>query len=81
MKKVQFTVKGQRAQLTDEEVKRRLRGIEPGTLRSHAVDVGGVLYPVKQAFAAATGFDLLDFNTNQARDVLRRLGFDVIRTR
>ena len=41
--------------------------------------VEGVLYPIKEAFATVSGLDLLDFNTNQARNWFRKLGFEVLR--
>ena len=45
----------------------------PGPIYRYAVEVNGVLYPVKQVFAVATGVD--QFTTQRARDVLRPLGF------
>lgn len=74
-----FTINGERVSLVDDDVRRAVRGLEPGVIHSHTVSVDGVNYPVKQAFAAASGMDLLDFTTNQARRVLRRLGFELRR--
>ena len=65
--------------VSSEDVIKRLRDVTPGPIRKHAVKVQGVAYPVKQAFAAATGVDLLDFDTNQARHWFQRLGFEVAR--
>jgi len=62
-----------------DEVVRRLRGVKPGRVQAHAVKVGDLHYPVKEAFAAVTGIDVLDFNTNTARSTFRRLGFEVFR--
>jgi hypothetical protein len=39
--------------------------------------VGGRRFPPKQVISAVTGLDRADFNTHQARQVLRRLGFTV----
>jgi len=47
------------------------RAFGPAFLTSAAWD------PVKEVFARATGIDVLDFNTTQARAALRRLGFEV----
>lgn len=75
----EFVVGGQQVRITKEEVIKRLKGVEPGPIRAHAVKVQGRRYPVKEAFALTTGLDLLDFNTNQARSVFRRLGFELER--
>lgn len=77
--KADFTISGLRKRLTSEQVERRLRHVEPEAVRTHAVKVHGRLYPVKQAFALATGLDPLDFNTIQARTQFMRLGFQVVR--
>jgi hypothetical protein len=63
-----------------EQVIKKLRGSKPGPIQAHVVVIEGRNYSVKEAFAKATGLDLLDFNTNQARSVLKRLGFVVKRT-
>jgi len=57
----------------------KMKGIKPGPIQAHAVEINGTDYPIKEAFATATGLDVLDFNTNQARSVLKRLGFIVKR--
>ncbi|HAL29244.1 MAG TPA: hypothetical protein DCP20_00820 [Coriobacteriia bacterium] len=74
-----FTINGERVSLSDNDVRRAVRDLEPGVIHSHSVSVGGVDFPVKQVFAAASGMDLLDFTTNQARRVLKRLGFELTR--
>ena len=74
-----FKIGGRAMTLDPDQVVRSLAGVEPEPIRSHAVDVGGTLYPTKQAFQLATGLDRLDFTTNQARTQLRRLGFRVVR--
>jgi len=70
---------GRHARVTSDEVAQRLRGAKFGEIRTHAVRVDGVLYPIKEAFAAVSGLDRLDFNTNQARTWFRKLGFEVVR--
>lgn len=76
---IAFTVGGQRRSLTKEKVIAQLKELEPKRMRAHVVLVEGVAYPVKEAFAHVTGLDVLDFNTDQARRVFRRLGFEVKR--
>lgn len=77
--KQEFIVVGKRVHLTSDKVVSALRGIAPGLVQTHAVEINGLTYPVKEALALVTGLDLLDFNTNQARSVFRRLGFKVVR--
>lgn len=74
-----FTINGERVTLEADDICRAVRSVNPGTVRSHVVEVDGTDYPVKQVFAEATGIDLLDFTTNQARRVLKALGFTLKR--
>ena len=76
---IQFVVSGVRRTLTASQVTKALKGTHPGTIQRHAVEIEGGLFPIKEAFSRATGLDLLDFNTNQARRVFQRLGFRVVR--
>lgn len=76
---IEFTVSGRRVRLSREGVLSRLRGVVPGAIQAHVVEIEGRTFPVKQVLATATGLDPLDFNTNQARRVLRALGFTVER--
>jgi len=76
---MQFTVSGSRVDLTAGDIERTASRLTPDPLRTHVVVVGGQQFPVKQVFAAATGIDVLDFTTNQARRVLSRLGFELRR--
>ena len=73
------TAGGRHARVTSDDVVQKLRGVTFGEIRTHAVRVEGVLYPIKEAFAAVSGLDRLDFNTNQARTWFRKLGFEVVR--
>jgi hypothetical protein len=75
--KITFTHGGKVYTLTRGQVVQAVRGVSPEPIRTHWVEINGVQYPVKQAFARVTGLDRLDFATNQARNHLRRLGFVV----
>jgi len=79
VKSIRFRLNKEEHQLVAEDVRKRLATATPERLQTHAVVVDGAEFPIKQAFAAATGIDRLDFNTVQARNVLRRLGFEVRR--
>jgi len=76
---LEFRVGGETRRLSATAVRSALKGEQLGPIRLHAVEVDGVLYPIKEAFAKVTGLDLLDFNTNQARRIFRKLGFPVTR--
>jgi hypothetical protein len=78
-KDTECMVGGKTFRLSMEQVIKKLRGTKPGPIQAHVVEIDGTDYPVKEVFAKATGLDLLDFNTNQARSVLKRLGFVVKR--
>ena len=74
---VDLVVRGEKLRLRRADVLRAVRGGPLGVVRQHAVEIDHQLYPVKEIFARATGIDVLDFNTTQARAALRRLGFEV----
>lgn len=77
--KQDFVVGGKQVHLTSDKVLSALRGIALGPIHIHAVEINGRTYPVKKALSIVTGLDLLDFNTNQARNIFRGLGFKVVR--
>ena len=77
--KKEFIIGGKRFSLTADQVVSSLHDSEARSVQTHAVEIDGVTYPIKEALARVTGLDLLDFNTNQARSVFRRLGFKVVR--
>jgi hypothetical protein len=75
VREVAFTLKGKRYRLTRDQVLERLKRVTPEPPQKHVVEVDGRLFPVKHAFAVATGVDRGDFITTQARDILQRLEF------
>lgn len=76
---LRFVVNGQAVRISREGVERAMEGIDPEPIRSHAVVVRGVRYPVKQVFATATGLDRLDFTSATARRHLANLNFKLLR--
>jgi hypothetical protein len=78
---VEYTLNGQMYRLLRQQVIRSVAGEQPGKVRDWVVEIEGRHFPVKQAFALATGHDRADFNTYQARTPLMRLGFQVVRAR
>lgn len=76
---MEFRVSGKTFNLDEAQVTAALKKVTPETARTHVVEVGGKWFPVKQALAAVTKMDRLDFTTAQARAVLQRLGFKTFR--
>lgn len=79
MRQISFVLNGVQMQLDDDQVRASVVGLSVEPARTHLIRIDGDDYPVKQVFSAATGLDRLDFTTNQARSVLKRLGFVVSR--
>lgn len=79
MRRISFVINGAQMELDEEQVRAAVAGLSAEPARTHMITVGDDDYPVKQVFSAATGLDRLDFTTNQARSVLKRLGFVVSR--
>lgn len=52
---MEFVLNGEAHSLDRGSVERALADVDPEPVREHGVRVGGVVYPVKQAFAGATG--------------------------
>lgn len=68
---------GRSYELERPEVVSRLAGVSPERIQRHAVNVGGVWYPVRQAFEVATGRPRSEFTSQTARRHLTGLGFEV----
>lgn len=77
---MEFVLNGQRVVLHAATVVSRLAGQVPEPVQQHGVRVGGVVFPVKQAFSAATGCPRQDFTTKTAQRHLARLGFELLGT-
>lgn len=75
-----FTINGTRFELSPAQVRRTMSNVAPEPLRDHGVKIDGQIYPVKQVLTEVTGLDRLDFQSMQARSVLKRLGFELWRS-
>ena len=75
---MRFTLNGKRFELSGDDVRRRLRDVEPELVRQLGVRVDGRIFPVKQAFEAATGIQRRDFISHTARRHLSALGFELV---
>lgn len=74
---IAFTLNGQVYESSSEAVEARLAGVEPEPIREHAVRIGGIWLPVKQAFEKAAGVQRAGFTSHTARRHLVALGFEV----
>ncbi len=78
MDEIDFTLDGTRFQLTREAVIRAMRRQIPGRIQTHAVEVEGVRFPVKQVLAQALQIPVTRFVSTRAQDLLTKLDFKVI---
>jgi hypothetical protein len=76
-KAINFTVSGNEFSLSAGEVARRLNGLEPEPIRELYVEVSGVKFPIKQAFAVATGMQRGGFTSHDAMRVFRKLSLRI----
>ena len=62
--------------MTKEQVEKVMKGVSPEEIREHCVEIGGVLFPVKQVLSVALRLQKLDFTSMDARNILSRIGFE-----
>jgi hypothetical protein len=74
---MEFTLSGKRFSLTQEEILRKMQGVEPEPVRLHTVEIKDRVYPVKQVVSTVTNLSRADFTSHQAHQILRRLGLPV----
>lgn len=75
-----FKISGKVFTLSKKMIEAAAKNLTPDNVQSHGVKIGGTVFPVKQVLAAVTHLDRLDFQSAQARSVLQRLGFTLMRT-
>ena len=74
---IQFTLNGQRYELSRVGVESRLADVAPDAIRKHAVRVNDTWFPVIQAFEVATGIPRSEFISHTARRHLSALGYEI----
>lgn len=74
---IRFTLNGDHYELSRAEVEARLVGVEPESIREHAVLINDTWFPVKQAFEVAVGVARSGFISHTARRHLAALGFEM----
>jgi hypothetical protein len=72
-----FTISGVEFVLSKQTVEQKLNGVEPESVREVYVEVNGIRFPIKQAFAVATGLLRGGFTTHDAMRVFRKLSITV----
>lgn len=78
-----FTLNGRQCQLSREEVKMTMIGVQPVRGRNYFVNLNGEIYPVTQVLYLSlrkqcVGLTLLDINNNVAKNILSQMGFEII---
>ena len=58
-------------------IESKLQGVAPEIGRRFFIEVGGVMYPIKQAVSVAIGRPVTELGTNVCYATLRRLGFEI----
>jgi hypothetical protein len=74
---MKFTVGGTEFLLSTADVEHRLHELEPEAIRELYVEVNGVMFPIKQAFAHVTGMPRGAFTSHDAMRVFRRLSLRI----
>ncbi|BCB86599.1 hypothetical protein [Phytohabitans suffuscus] len=75
---MQFQFNGVTHHLDPATVIERVRGAVAEPVRAHGVRIGGVTYPVKQAFELASNIARAEFTSHTAIRHLRALGFGIV---
>jgi len=76
--RLQLVLNGVVHHLDPDAVVERVRGVPPEPVRAHGARIGGVTYPVKQAFELASSISRADFTSHTAMRHLRALGFAIV---
>lgn len=77
MTTISFTLAGRRFELSHQDVLTRLAQARPRDISQYWVDIDSVRWPVKQVMSLATGLRNDEFQSQNARRLLLKLGFVV----
>ncbi|MCE0488131.1 DUF6884 domain-containing protein [Ornithinimicrobium sediminis] len=72
-----FTLAGHRFELTADDVRAQLARQHPEQIQQYWVEIDGVRWSVKQVIALTTGLDRSNFQSQNSRRLLARLGFPI----
>lgn len=77
MATISFTLAGRQFDLSEDEVRARVAQHRPESIDQYWVEIDGTRWPVKQVMALATGLGRSDFQSQNSRRLLTKLGFTV----
>jgi hypothetical protein len=75
MEEIAFIIRSHVYKLSKEDVIKSVSGVAPDPVRKHYVEISGNRYPIKQAFAQVLKLAVIDFTSQDAYRIFRRLGF------
>ncbi|MBF4161595.1 DUF6884 domain-containing protein [Nocardioides acrostichi] len=74
---ISFTLAGRQFDLSNDDVRSRIAQHHPEPVDTYWVEIDGARWPVKQVLALATGLPKRDFQSQNSRRLLARLGFTI----
>lgn len=74
---ISFTLARRLFDLSDDDVRRRIAQHRPDPIDQYWVEIDGERWPVKQVMALATGLAKTDFQSQNSRRLLAKLGFAI----
>ena len=74
---ISFTLAGQQFELSSDDVRTRLAGHRPDAIDQYWVEIDDIRWPVKQVMSLATGLSKSDFQSQNSRRLLAKLGFPI----
>ena len=78
---MRVTIKGKIYSIDKEDVEKKLREIQPeqDERAKYFVEIGGKQFPIKQALSETLNLLKPAFTTQEAFNILQRLGFEITR--
>ncbi len=76
-KKLQFTHRAKRYELTKEDFERATKGVVPARVQKYSVTIRGARYPTRQVVALGTGRPSIEFTSAAAYRILQKFGFEI----
>lgn len=76
-KKLQFTHRAKRYELTKEDFKRAVKNVPPTRVQKYSAKIRGKAYPTRQVVALGTGRPSIEFTSAAAYRILQKFGFEI----
>lgn len=77
MATISFTLAGRQFDLSEEDVRTSVAQHRPESIDQYWVEIDGTRWPVKQVMALVTGLGRSDFQSQNSRRLLAKLGFTI----